>query len=88
MRRIENRKPGSVRLHSPQATQSLLPTATAESLSGITVRGACSGIREDEILGQPLTVLMPERYRDAHQRGLERVRSTGDQRTYRQGARG
>jgi PAS domain S-box-containing protein len=39
------------------------------------------GYREDEILGQPLTVLMPERYRDAHQRGLERVRSTGDQQT-------
>jgi PAS domain S-box-containing protein len=39
------------------------------------------GYREDEILGQPLTLLMPERYRDAHQRGLERVRATDDQRT-------
>jgi PAS domain S-box-containing protein len=39
------------------------------------------GYREDEILGQPLTVLMPERYRDTHQRGLERVRSTGDEQT-------
>ena len=39
------------------------------------------GYREDEILGRPLTVLMPERYRDAHLRGLERVRSTGEQRT-------
>ena len=36
------------------------------------------GYREDEILGRPLTVLMPERYRDAHLRGLERVRSTGE----------
>ena len=39
------------------------------------------GYREDEILGQSLTVLMPDRYRDAHQRGLERVRATADQRT-------
>jgi PAS domain S-box-containing protein len=39
------------------------------------------GYQEDEVLGQPLTLLMPERYRGAHQRGLERVRSTGDQRT-------
>ena len=39
------------------------------------------GYREDEILGQPLTVLMPERYRDAHVRGLERVRPTGELRT-------
>ena len=46
------------------------------------------GYREDEILGQPLTVLMPERYRDAHQRGLERVRSTGESADDRQDARG
>ncbi|MBI4402503.1 MAG: PAS domain S-box protein, partial [Nitrospirae bacterium] len=32
---------------------------------------------EEELLGKPLTVLMPTRHRDAHQRGLERVRSTG-----------
>jgi PAS domain S-box-containing protein len=38
------------------------------------------GYQENEVLGQPLTLLMPERYRAAHQRGLERVRST-DQRT-------
>jgi len=32
---------------------------------------------EKEVLGKPLTILMPNRYRDAHQRGLERVRLTG-----------
>jgi PAS domain S-box-containing protein len=32
---------------------------------------------DDEVLGQPLTMIMPARYREAHQRGLERVISTG-----------
>lgn len=32
---------------------------------------------EEEILGKSVTILMPERYIDAHRRGLERVNSTG-----------
>src|SRR5437773_7995057 len=32
---------------------------------------------DEEVLGKPLTLLMPARYREAHQRGLERLRSTG-----------
>lgn len=36
------------------------------------------GYEEEEVLGKPLTILMPEHYRDAHLRGLERVRSTGE----------
>jgi PAS domain S-box-containing protein len=32
----------------------------------------------DEVLGQPLTMIMPARYREAHQRGLERVTVTGE----------
>ena len=35
------------------------------------------GYTEEEAIGQPLTCLMPDRYRDAHQKGLERVRATG-----------
>lgn len=35
------------------------------------------GYREREVLGKPLTMLMPEQYRAAHQRGLDRVRETG-----------
>ncbi|MDE3018695.1 MAG: PAS domain S-box protein [Nitrospirota bacterium] len=31
----------------------------------------------DEVLGQPLTLLMPDRYRAAHQQGLARFRFTG-----------
>lgn len=35
------------------------------------------GYTEGEILGQPLTTIMPTRYREDHQRGLERARVTG-----------
>jgi PAS domain S-box-containing protein len=34
---------------------------------------------EDEALGQPLTMIVPERYRQAHQQGWERYRCTGIQ---------
>jgi PAS domain S-box-containing protein len=36
------------------------------------------GYQAEEVLGKPLTMLIPARYREAHQRGLERVRSTGN----------
>ncbi len=35
------------------------------------------GYTEEELLGKPLTILMPERYRDAHQKGIERMTRTG-----------
>jgi PAS domain S-box-containing protein len=35
------------------------------------------GYDTGEAVGQPLTLIMPERYRDAHIRGLEHVRQTG-----------
>ena len=35
------------------------------------------GYSAEEVLGKPLTLLLPGRYRDAHRKGLERVRSTG-----------
>jgi PAS domain S-box-containing protein len=38
------------------------------------------GYSEEEVIGQPLTVLMPERYREAHRRGLERLHATGESR--------
>jgi PAS domain S-box-containing protein len=38
------------------------------------------GYDEDEIVGQPLTCLMPARYRDLHQHGLQRFRDTGTSR--------
>lgn len=38
------------------------------------------GYGEEEILGKPITILMPERYRGDHLRGMERIRSTGESR--------
>jgi PAS domain S-box-containing protein len=35
------------------------------------------GYRDEEVYGRPLTMLMPVRYRQAHQRGLVRLRETG-----------
>ena len=32
------------------------------------------------VIGKPLTILMPQQYREAHQRGIERIRSTGKSR--------
>ncbi|MGH2361780.1 MAG: PAS domain S-box protein [bacterium] len=36
------------------------------------------GYTEEEVVGKPLTSLMPERYRDVYRKGLERVRSFGE----------
>jgi PAS domain S-box-containing protein len=36
------------------------------------------GYEEAEVKAQPLTFLMPPRYRDAHSKGLERLRATGE----------
>lgn len=38
------------------------------------------GYTAEEIVGKPLTLLMPHRYHQAHQQGLERARSTGEMR--------
>jgi PAS domain S-box-containing protein len=39
---------------------------------------AIFGYVEADVLGKPLTLLMPPRYRDAHQRGLERLQAIGE----------
>src|SRR4030067_1725188 len=33
---------------------------------------------EEEVLGKPFTIIIPERYRDAHIKGLYRATSTGE----------
>ena len=45
-------------------------------------KGACRLFlySEEEVLGRPLSIIMPIRYRTAHQQGLERVLSTGQSR--------
>ncbi len=35
------------------------------------------GYTDEEVIGQPLTLLMPARYRHAHEQGLARMQSTG-----------
>lgn len=36
------------------------------------------GYSADEVVGKPLTLIMPEKFRGAHQKGLKRVVSTGE----------
>ena len=36
------------------------------------------GYTEEQAMGKPLTILMPERYRDTHQQGMERHSSMGE----------
>jgi PAS domain S-box-containing protein len=36
------------------------------------------GYEENEVLSKPLTLLMPERYRDAHRAGMARLMATGE----------
>ncbi len=38
------------------------------------------GYERDDVLGKPLTFLMPERFRQAHQHGFERFRNSGESR--------
>ena len=38
------------------------------------------GYTEKEVLGEPLTMLMPECYREAHHQGVERIRAGGEPR--------
>jgi PAS domain S-box-containing protein len=38
------------------------------------------GYASEEMIGQPLTVLMPVRYRQAHEKGLARIEATGESR--------
>lgn len=35
------------------------------------------GYKEEEVLKKPITLLMPERYREAHQKGVDRMHQTG-----------
>jgi len=41
---------------------------------------ALFGYADEEVIGQPLTLLIPERYRHAHEQGLARMESTGKSR--------
>ena len=38
------------------------------------------GYAQEQVLGKPLTIIIPERYRDAHDEGIRRVSGNGEQR--------
>ena len=72
--------------NSEQRFRSLVETAadaiiSADSRGNITLcnrRGeALFGYRAGELVGEPLTSIMPERFRDGHKKGMERLLSTG-----------
>ncbi len=56
----------------------VLADGEGKILSWNKAAAAVFGYRDREVLGKPLTMLMPERYRAGHQRGLEHVRKTGE----------
>jgi PAS domain S-box-containing protein len=47
---------------------------------------AMFGYAAEDVIGKPLTILMPERYRDAHERGMGRFLLTGEPRVIGSGA--
>lgn len=63
-----------------QSANDAIVSADAEGLIIHWNKGAEAifGYRADEVLGKPLTLLMPERHRAAHARGLEHARQTGE----------
>lgn len=38
------------------------------------------GYAQEDVIGQSLTMLMPQRYREAHQSGMTRLRASGEAR--------
>ncbi len=62
------------------STSDAIVTADAQGLV-VTWNPAAErifGYGEEDILGQPLTLLMPERFRAPHDAGLSRVARTGE----------
>ena len=56
----------------------ILADGTARILSWNQAAQTIFGYSEEEVLGKPLTMLMPERYRQRHTKGLERYAQTGE----------
>jgi len=55
----------------------VLADANGRIVSWNTAAERLFGYTEGEILGQPLTIIMPDRYREDHLRGLEQVKAIG-----------
>ena len=87
--RTEDQRPEEYLLESERRFRSVIQTATdaivlADSGGNIIAWNRAAyiifGYREEEVLGQPLTMVMPERYRDAHRNGIARLQSGGEAR--------
>jgi PAS domain S-box-containing protein len=87
---ISERKRGQEALQESESrwravTQSAMDAIVIADNSGRIVtwnRGAETtfGYTANEVIGKPLDLLMPERYREAHQKGMTRVNTTGESR--------
>ena len=85
--RTEDQRPEEYLLESERRFRSVVQTATdaivlADSRGNIIAWNRAAqiifGYPEEEVLGQPLTMVMPERYRDAHRKGIARLQSGGE----------
>lgn len=85
--KIEHPRPEEYLLESERRFRSVVQTAKdaiilADASGNIIAWNRAAqiifGYREDEVLGQPLTMVMPERYRDAHRQGIARLQSGGE----------
>ena len=64
---------------SQSARDAIITSDSAGNIAGWN-RGAeiMFGYTESEVMGQPMTLLMPQRYRDRHLAGMSRIRSGGE----------
>ena len=85
--KTEHPQPEEYLLESERRFRSVVQTATdaivlADGNGNIIAWNRAAqlifGYREEEVLGQPLTMMMPERYRDAHRQGLARLQAGGE----------
>ncbi|HJR78034.1 MAG TPA: PAS domain S-box protein [Nitrospiraceae bacterium] len=62
-----------------QSTDNAIIVMDTEGLTIFWNRGAekCFGYAAEEMVGQPVTRIVPERFREAHQRGIQRVAEAG-----------
>jgi PAS domain S-box-containing protein len=85
--KIEHPRPEEYLLESERRFRSVVQTAKdaiilADASGNIIAWNRAAqtifGYREDEVLGQPLTMVMPERYRNAHRQGIARLQAGGE----------
>ena len=62
----------------PWMPPSSSPTVTAASCTGASRPNGSSATRADEVVGQPVDVIVPDAYRDRHWDGFHRAMATGE----------